>query len=246
LAITTKREDFSFKAFSGTLNGTITVFDAPGGASTNVTGISADGSVIGWSYIQGLLQGFVRDARGTFTTFACPASFSTSPSSINEAGEITGTCGSHGFVRSPQGTITVFDPPQGGFGSLSINRAGVIAGYYYVSGPGPHGFLRSPQGAITLIDIPGALNTQINGINDFETIAGFYSVDIGLPEPIYHGFLRSPQGTITSFDFPGAVATMATSINDFGVVAGTYFAPPAFTASGFLRLPAGFESESDH
>jgi hypothetical protein len=52
---------------------------------------------------------------------------------------------SHGFLRSPTGTITSFDPPGSTFTAPeSINRSGVIAGFYYDDNGTAHGFVRSP------------------------------------------------------------------------------------------------------
>jgi len=224
--------------------GTITTLDV--GISTIVYGISPTGSIVGTQPS----QAFVRDAKGTVTIFNVAGSIGTLPSSINQSEEIAGiwfdvSSKSHGFVRSPQGTITSFDPAPGvtGFNTLpSINRDGVVVGSYftgsYITGYVLHSFVRSPRGAITLIDIPDAPGTtQANGINDSGTIVGSYAG--------HHGFVRSPDGTITSFDVPGAVNTMANGINNAGAVTGTYLTFPSFTSSGFLRLPAGFESESE-
>jgi uncharacterized membrane protein len=50
----------------------------------------------------------------------------------------------HGFVRKSDGTIATFDP-SGSMDTqaLSINRAGLIAGYY-TDVNGTHGFVRIP------------------------------------------------------------------------------------------------------
>src|SRR6516162_8866902 len=104
------------------------------------------------------------DDNATFVTFNAPgAGLVTSPSSINQAGEITGdytdTGGRfHGFLRSPWGAFTTFDPP----GSVetfanSINPAGAITGTYNDASLVSHVFLRAPDGAFTTFDPPGSV-----------------------------------------------------------------------------------------
>src|SRR5262249_52873474 len=68
----------------------------------------------------------------------------TVPRSINPSGEITGECydssvAVHGFVRAPDGAITIVDVPgastangQGTF-ARSINPSGEVTGFYYVA-----------------------------------------------------------------------------------------------------------------
>jgi hypothetical protein len=226
-------------------NGTITTVDV--GISTIVYGINSSGSIVGTQPS----QGFERDVSGSVTIFEVPGSTGTVPTSISQSGEIAGiwfdvNSKSHGFVRSPQGTIASFDPDPGvtGFNSLpSINRAGVVVGSYftgsYLTGYVLHSFARSPQGAIIPIEVPGAGTTQANGINDSGTIVGSYSDANG-----QHGFARSAQGKITSFDVPQSSATAAISINNNGVIVGTYNDSATGALSVFLRL-AGSESDDD-
>src|SRR5438552_3488343 len=79
--------------------------------------------------------------------------------------------------------ITTFDPP-GSFATVpvSINPAGVIAGYYG-AGFADHGFLRTPDGAITTFDVPGAASTVLLCVNPAGVIAGDY-----LASGVDHGF----------------------------------------------------------
>src|SRR5438552_2646136 len=101
----------------------------------------------------------------SYITFDVTSSLQTLPTSGNERGEITGRYQdanfmSHGFVRSPNGTVTTFDP----VGSLetdatSINSLGEITGWYLeaIDEQLPnHGFVRSADGTITSFDVPGA------------------------------------------------------------------------------------------
>ena len=166
--------------FVRTANGTITTFSATtSGGNTAATGINSLGAVTGNTYGPG---GFVRSAGGAISTFAVPApgesySYSTTGIAINTAGVIAGRYSdssgvSHGLVRSANGTLTTFDPPNVAttnpsttkavynayVGTLptSIDTAGDIAGTYTDTTGARHGFLRTANGAITTFDAPGA------------------------------------------------------------------------------------------
>jgi hypothetical protein len=128
--------------------GEIVSFDAPHvPLLTSVAGINDAGVITGSSGFGPTFFGFVRDPDGKFTQFA-PGPI-TEPSSINNKGAITGSVGSSrtpfsGFVRSPEETITRFDPPfclSNDLGATvndsptSINDEGVITGYCQVFTP---------------------------------------------------------------------------------------------------------------
>src|SRR5204863_3633093 len=138
---------------------------------------------------------------------------------INPSGEITGfftdsTNVAHGYVRSNQGVITVFDAPGAGtgpgegtfpFSPLIINPKGAISGYYVDSSGVRHGFLRDKIGTITTFDVLGAGTSPGQGtfgyaISQTGAITGYYydSANVG------HGFLRDRNGIITTFDVPGS------------------------------------------
>jgi len=117
---------------------------------------------------------------------------------------------SGGFVRSPQGDFTLFNPP----GTLL--------------GPPLFGVF-AQHGSVALLSAPKSLSMNLEG-----TITGSYEDTQGLE----HGFVRNPYGTITSFDPPRGVQTTATSINDNGVIAGFYYWDlNSQSAQGFLRIP---------
>jgi hypothetical protein len=73
--------------------------------------------------------------KGQITTFDGPGSFATYPEAINPAGVITGYycqflyC--YGFLRTAEGGIITFDPPDanGYTYPYAINPAGAITGY---------------------------------------------------------------------------------------------------------------------
>ena len=101
---------------------------------------------------------------------------------------------SHGFLRSPSGKFSKFDP-SGSLGTLpkSINSKLAIVGFYTDSNGVYHGFLRSPQGKLTRLDDPKAGKGSGQGtlawnINTSGEIVGYYFD----ANTIYHGFASSP------------------------------------------------------
>jgi hypothetical protein len=110
----------------------------------------------------------------------------------------------HGFLRSPDGTFTTFEPPGVGPNgmncyadcSVGLNDLGAITGVYLDTNNVNHGFVRSPWGGnIFTFEAPGADTTagSNNGtfpvsINDWGAVAGYY-IDAN---SVFHGFLLLP------------------------------------------------------
>jgi hypothetical protein len=174
--------------------------------------------------------------------------------SVSLAG-VTGVLGIflvlQGTAGAQESRIVVFDAPgadttaadfNGTFPG-SINRAGVITGYYTDAVGTAHGFLRGPNGEYTGFDAPGAdlkpgdyNGTVPESINDLGVVAGFY-IDSNNFE---HGFLRSPEGKFTAFEVPGAsgYGTTPIAINPEGAVVG-YYTDATYAFHAFLRRPDG-------
>jgi len=214
------------------------------------TAINASGTVTG---IYGALestvtQSFIEDARGYLTAgIVVPAPGTDKPytelettvaEGINAEGAVVGwyagcntPCGYPpafqltvgGFLRSPQGQLTLFNPP----GALVTSPSPGLT--YQIEYPiFPTGWRSSVQTG-SFASAPHRLS-----INQPGSITGSYSDPAG----VQHGFVRNPYGTITSFDPPRGKQTTATSINDSGVIAGSYYYDwNAQIAEGFLRLP---------
>jgi hypothetical protein len=204
----------------------------------------------------GVQHGFLRTLAGAFTTFDPPGSTSTQPTAITPAGVIVGgycdvaatICAGNnftrGFVRTPGGTFTTFNPPPGStiFASIynpggpppGINPAGVIAGTYSVFTPSftEHGFLRTPDGTFTTFDPPGSIFTEVTAINQAGVIIGDYNNGV-----TGHAFFRSPDGTVTTFDAPpgSTQGTLPFAINQGGVITGLN----GETGKAFLRYSDG-------
>jgi hypothetical protein len=165
--------------------------------------------------------------------------------SINDAGFVAGSMVVadqwQGFLRAPDGTITLFSTPGqcGGPTLSSINSANTIAGSYDYNCGALAGFVREFDGTITSIYAPDAGTAPGQGtfplsINSSGTIAGFY-VDGNNGS---HGFVRAPDGSITEFDVPDAHNATPCSINNDGAIAGYYFGSDGIT-HGFIRTARG-------
>jgi hypothetical protein len=268
----------AFHGFLRASNGVITTFDAPGAGTgpsqgTEPFSINPAGAITGfYTDASGLSHGFVRAPDGAITTFDVPGagrSASCSPpiicsngtqgASINPVGAIAGQYGDtsgvfHGFLRSPDGTLTTFDAPgagtaagQGTFVTFAdgINPVGAIAGGYSDASGMFHGFVRAPDGTITAFDPPGSVFTNNSGINPPGTITSYY-IDAS---SVLHGYVRAPDGTFTLFDVSGAgtgpsQGTVPMNINASGAVTGAVV-DLAGVNHGFLRAVNGSITKFD-
>jgi len=165
--------------FLRTADGNVTAFGCPrAGTATRVTGINNLGATVG--YIDARVrEGCIRNPDGTSTVF--DAGGETFPTAINDAGYVTGkvntSSGQWGFVRAPDGTVTLFNGTPYG-----INAAGTITGDY-----GNQGFVRTADGTFTVFAVDGADYTHARSINDAGVVTGDYLGGIG-----YLGFIRFP------------------------------------------------------
>jgi len=187
-------------------------------------------------------QGFIRKPKGRILTFGdANAYHNFVAAGINAQRTV---CGSlidaqgtqHAFVRTADGTFTVFDPP----GSTStfatdINDSGLVVGAYD-SGMRSHGFIRGADGAITTFDDPDAHDIVPFSINRSGVIVG----EIGEYGSVVV-FIRSAAGKFKRFDLPGSDVDQLdwVGINDNGMIAGSYDHDSGETASGFIRARDG-------
>ncbi|MGC2400408.1 MAG: hypothetical protein WA510_11515 [Acidobacteriaceae bacterium] len=205
-------------AFTRSRNGEFAALPPPHAVAT---GLNASGSVIGILPDQYGFTGFVSHPDGDWTTVGPVATSvcgdQTIPEAINAGGTIAGTLtrnyffnsscpiNTGGFVMSPEGEFTPFQPPGQlpyyhdlllGAGPpplhlVSIDQAGDIAGTYIDAAGLYHGFVRNPYGTITSFDPPESKWTTVTSINAGGTIAGYYQYSpqgTGLTV----GFLRVP------------------------------------------------------
>lgn len=159
----------------------------------------------------------------------------------------------HGFLRSPHGRLTTFDPPGSGFTTVrALNPQGVIVGGYLTTTT-IHAYLRTPDGEFTTWVAPGACDISINdgchgsgawNINIFGTIVGPYEDTSG--NFVAHTSVRRSDGTFTTFEVPGSsmLAGQGTlpgtpgGLNDFGAITGLYY-DANNNFHGFLRKRDG-------
>ena len=207
-------------------------------------GINASGVVTGEFFVSGFGGiGYSRTAKGAISPIQARGFDNLQVLSIDDAGTITGTCGNvdgnmtHGFVRAPDGTITLFDPPHSiGTYPTSI-AAGTITGIYTGEGPTQTGFLRTSDGVFTSFKAPRGGNFgDVTAINASGAVTGYYGY-YGLNLPTY-GLLRDPDGSITSFVVPGATNTYPLGINASETVVG-YYTDANSAYHGFERSPDG-------
>ncbi|WP_157578401.1 hypothetical protein [Rudaea cellulosilytica] len=113
------------------------------------------------------------------------------------------------IVSVPGASVTV---------ARRVNDAGQVAGLYFDPIGIEHGFLFS-GGQYASIDYPGALGTEVLGINDqnVPTLVGDYVDASGA----VHGFTLK-AGVFTTIDVPGAVGTAIWDVNDTNQVAGRF------------------------
>jgi hypothetical protein len=246
-------------------NGTITTYDVPAAGTGPGQGgygesINPAGVITGeYSDAGSVWHGFVRFRDGAIIVFDAPGAgtgpgqgtFVATVSGITPAREITGyyfdgSNVAHGYVRTPDGAITTFDPPDAGTGAFegtyigSINPKGQVTGGYVDASGMNHGFLRAPDGTITSFDAPGAGTGPGEGtlpanINPGGEITGNYVDASG----VSHGFLRTHHGAITTFDAPGAgtgsgQGTFPFSNNPAGAITG-WEIDASGVFHGFLR-----------
>ncbi len=243
-------------------NGTFTVFDAPGAdpviGGTYPVGINDRGVIAGYAIdANAVIHGFLRDPGGVFTLFDAPGVnpgvgnyLGTAPQGINARGEIAGVYlggdfVEHGFLRAPDGKITVFDDPAEGIGvnqgtwAYGINDAGAISGAVTDPAGGSHGFVRAAKGVFTDFDFPGETSAAYNSalINNQGVTAGYYATPTGFVA----GYERSPEARMTTF--VPAVSAGATAVWTFGLAAdGTTLGRVNDNNSvghAFMRSPSG-------
>jgi hypothetical protein len=207
------------------------VFDAPNSGApvcgppncgTYGCAINSWGTVVGYYLDPNLVaHGFLLGPDGHFTIINAPGKSLANdqgegiyPTSINDQGEVAGqfvdaNLISHGFIRYPDGRLSLFDVrgavPGAGQGTVGagINSQGEVVGYYVDGNGADHGVVRSCDGVITIFDAPGAgqgTRTYEKSINAAGEISGSYAESSG----VEHGFVRACNGSIVTFDAPGA------------------------------------------
>lgn len=205
--------------------GAFSPLDHPSATDTEVYGISNNGLIVGkWYNSSGSAYIFVRSSSGIFTTIYPP----DDPYGINSNRTVVGSyndaAGTHGFVFSGGGLITLDYPGATETMAWGINDKGKVAGEYWSPPENNrikiHGFVvtGSNFSNFTTIDYPGVNSCYASGVNNNGQVAGAYTDLTGGS----HGFVYS-GGNFTTLDYPGAKDTWANGINDNGDVVGGWW-----------------------
>jgi len=160
---------------------------------------------------------------------------STLPQKINDAGEIAGyykdaSGVSRGFVRLRNGNFSppIVDPNWDGFltSARAINNSGLVAGFYVLANFA-HGFFLSGN-TYTDFDLPGALNTDIDALNDAGDFGGTADFSTGNQAWVSIG------GSVSFFGVPGALTTVVYGLNNSNQAVGQY-TDSASVGHGYFR-----------
>jgi len=89
--------------------------------------------------------------------------------------------------------------------------------------------IRQANVTFTTIDVPGAIATDVYGINTFGDMVGTFAPDASSNS----GFIYS-KGSFTTFDYPGGDTTFAMGINDSDLISGWAYVNQRTAGAGFL------------
>ncbi len=216
------------QGFVRAADGTITIFQAPDGRETDLAAANRKGWSAGANGDQRHpFQVFLRSPSGDFTEFAVPGSDYPFVGAVNRSLAVAGVCNLGGFVRTKDGTITMFGDSS--MRVTGINDAVTITGYHM----GADGFVRTSDGTLTTFAAQsGALRTWPQAIDNSGTIVGQFEAS----DQTFHGFIRTADGTITPFDVAGSTGTGIKAINSKGAIAGSYLNAAGINF-GFFGMP---------
>ena len=202
-------------------------------------------SILAVLFVFPLMGTFAQQASGSgsiqvITTFDYPgAGNSTLPQKINERGDVVGVFldsngVTRGFVRFSDGSFSapIVDPNDtvGFTEGRGINNSRKVCGDYVASDGNAHGFFLS-GGTFTEYDVPGAVSTNVLGINDAAEFTGTFDPD---GSGILQAFV-SVGGTLTSFSVPAAISTLAYEINNSNQLVVGYYIDSSGILHGYYR-----------
>ena len=188
--------------------GRFTVLSTPGWPNTEARAISSTGLITGTSYAPNEPEktssvGFIYDPQqNTFTLILPDVSWDVVPQGINAGGLVVGSVqmpkGRYGWLRAPNGDITLFQVNGLPTSARGINDSGQIAGFVNYPSGIHKGFVTTLVGApgfeavsipdADLVEFPGTTATFLEGITNTGEIAGFWS-----DGQTYHGFIATPS-----------------------------------------------------
>ncbi|HEX3653735.1 MAG TPA: hypothetical protein VHU18_13030 [Rhizomicrobium sp.] len=170
---------------------------------TDASAINDKRWIAGHYLADGFYSGFVRKPNGHMESFSPAAESHVYVTGMDQKGDVAGfttnihTGISAGFIRATDGAITPVSPPGAHSTQCgSMNRSGMLTGWFVDDSGVYHGFIRALDGTFSVFDVPDSDGTFAQSINDNGTVAGFYIRDDG----IYPGFVRDPSGVLTTYE----------------------------------------------
>lgn len=155
--------------------------DIPNSPNNEGYGINDFGVAVGQAFSVSTNVAWIwNPSSQSYSFFAVPgaAPYTTYPGDgINDKGHVVGqfqdASGSwHGFLKEGE-TYTTIDPPDSTYTYANgINNSGTIVGFWDNLAGWTEGFIRTSDGEFIVMDVPGALETQIYGINNRGDICG--------------------------------------------------------------------------
>ncbi len=213
----------------------------PGSAQTQVIGIDDHGNTDGF-YVDmaGVTHGFT-DVQGTFTTVDVPGSTFDQLLGLNNKGEVAGyyafgptaTQTFVPFIRRADHSIVLL--PIANAQATGINDQELVSGFYNDAMGNSHGFLWQSGTPLRTVDFPGAVSTQLLGLNATGQAVGSYTDN----QNVAHGFVYNIHSKLlTPIDMPGSTSTVVNGINSRGWLVG-FFTNADNNTLGFVALPGG-------
>lgn len=229
--------------------GTYAFFSRPGWDSTYGRAIGPTGLVTGYSQddTTGETAGYIYDPfAGSYVDVTPAGSLLTIAQGINTAGQVVGSAimpatGGHGFLRQPDGTLTLFQIGSAPTRARGINDSGLITGFMTVGGVN-QGFVGSSGGFQALM-VPGSDATMPEAINNAGQVVGLYTTG---GTGTFRGFLATPAAMPTGTTSSGAYTFSVAVIPNFPIfldppvaVGYDYAVGPGDPLFATLRLPIG-------
>ena len=182
------------------------------------------------------------NAGSPWLSFDAPGSWLTQAYAINGHNLIVGQCQnpatfwSCGFLRTKDGTLTIFDAPDANQGTtaIGVNDAGDITGsfVFFTDLQYTQSYVRHPDGTFEEFAVNGLRWTVAAAINDQGTVIGYAQGNRTSPK----AFLRKADGKSEIF-LRNTDGSYAKSINRRGAITGCYMRDGLM--HGFVRGTAG-------
>ena len=218
---------------------TFTRIDVPGSTSTVVSGINADGKLVGWYAAGGVTRGFTYQDGVYTTNIVYPGAALTQLRGISSSGDMAGsyrnpgepTVNFHGFVLTADGAFIPVDFP--GHTNTIAQRLlpdGTVLGCYH-----DVDMMASMHGATIergdgYSSISAFASMTNGGTPGGDTFAGLFTdMDTGLGRAFV-----IDHGNFTGFDAPGSDFTAAWDMNPAGTIVGLFETAGTTTTHGFV------------